>query len=665
MDSLTIDTSTIALCIGLGFGLMLVALSTLRHRSRVVVVSIAAVWLAASGGFAWNVGPRVDTSASSEFATGGAAEVTGDGYVSSDTCRSCHPHEYSTWHDSYHRTMTQVAGVESVVGDFENVELEFAGRTYRMMRRGDEYWMELDDPNWSGDPAEVPRVERKIVMTTGSHHMQFYWHTTGRGREVRLAPFGYLIDRQEWIPTRATFLVPPWPADTVMPSESIVRWDKGCIKCHATSGQPRFRMSADGESDMRAAELGIACEACHGPGAAHLRANANPVRRYGHHLSDEPDSTIIQPLRLDSRRSSQVCGQCHSIFQIKSSEDIAHWRKKGFPYRPGDNLAEMRHIVRPNQDQGHPVMERVLRKDPHLIEESFWSDGMVRVSGREYNGLIESPCYQRGELSCFSCHQLHKPQDDPRSVREWSNDQLALGMDGQNACLQCHESYAANLQEHTHHLPQSTGSMCYNCHMPYTTYGLHKAIRSHQIDSPSVGASIETGRPNACNQCHLDKTLAWTAEHLENWYEAPKPQLTDVEQSVAASIVWLLTGDAGQRALMAWSFGWDTAQAASGTDWMGPYLTQLLADPYDAVRFIAYRSLRTMPGYEAFEYDFMAPWDARYAAASPFLKAWINRRVDVKSTGDELLMDAEGNLQHERFRRLLKQRNDRRVLLRE
>ena len=27
-------------------------------------------------------------------------------YVSSDTCRSCHPQEYDSWHGSYHRTMT-------------------------------------------------------------------------------------------------------------------------------------------------------------------------------------------------------------------------------------------------------------------------------------------------------------------------------------------------------------------------------------------------------------------------------------------------------------------------------------------------------------------------------------------------------------------------------
>ena len=37
-----------------------------------------------------------------------------DGYVGSQTCRSCHPGEYGTWHSSYHRSMTLEAAPESV-----------------------------------------------------------------------------------------------------------------------------------------------------------------------------------------------------------------------------------------------------------------------------------------------------------------------------------------------------------------------------------------------------------------------------------------------------------------------------------------------------------------------------------------------------------------------
>src|SRR5690242_13195323 len=32
-----------------------------------------------------------------------------DGYVSSQKCQACHPGQYASWHQSFHRTMTQFA----------------------------------------------------------------------------------------------------------------------------------------------------------------------------------------------------------------------------------------------------------------------------------------------------------------------------------------------------------------------------------------------------------------------------------------------------------------------------------------------------------------------------------------------------------------------------
>ena len=51
-------------------------------------------------------------------------QMTGDGYVSSDTCRACHPAEYESWHGSYHRTMTQVATPDTVRADFDGVQVD-------------------------------------------------------------------------------------------------------------------------------------------------------------------------------------------------------------------------------------------------------------------------------------------------------------------------------------------------------------------------------------------------------------------------------------------------------------------------------------------------------------------------------------------------------------
>lgn len=230
----------------------------------------------------------------------------------------------------------------------------------------------------------------------------------------------------------------------------------------------------------------------------------------------------------------------------------------------------------------------------------------MRVSGREMNGMVDSPCYERGELACTSCHQMHQREDDPRPTAEWRQHQLAVDMDTDQGCLQCHSSYAKKLESHTHHTAASEGSRCYNCHMPYTSYGLLKSLRSHRIDSPNVSATLQTGRPNACNLCHLDKSLGWAAEQLTQKFGVASPPIEGDQASLPFALLVGLQGDAGQRALVAWALGWKPAQAASRPAFAPALLGALMDDPYDAVRYISERSLRTL-GFDAKElgYDFV------------------------------------------------------------
>ena len=44
--------------------------------------------------------------------------------------------------------------------------------------------------------------------------------------------------------------------------------------------------------------------------------------------------------------------------------------------------------------------------------------------------------------------------------------------------------------------------------------------------------------------CQLDKTLKWTANHLKEWYSIDEPELDAEQSEIAASILWLLKGDA-------------------------------------------------------------------------------------------------------------------------
>ncbi len=659
----------LALLVGvLAAGTLPVLVGVLRARSYLIAVPAVALWAGVPTALAWTVTRYRPVEPTMVEAHDRPIEVPTASYVTSQTCKACHPAHYDTWNGSYHRSMTQAASPTSVVGDFENVTLTLRNRSYRLYRNGDEFWVDMEDPDWDESHGAAPRVQRKIVMTTGSHALQIYWFATGYGREIAQLPFDYRIQEQQWISDHGSFIRPPWPDGHNLPIAGAARWDVGCISCHATLGRPRTADEHRPLSDTHVAELGIACEACHGPAEQHVRINQSPARRYRQHLGDDADPTIVQPEKLPHQRKSQVCGQCHSVFTLRTDEEQDAWMENGYRYRPGDDLNDTKYIVSGRPAQNASVKEAI-KENPSTrnLKESFWSDGMIRVSGREYNGLIESPCYLRGTLSCFSCHAMHQKPDDPRPQGEWANDQLKHTALGNEACLQCHDSFRSRIQEHTHHAAESTGSLCYNCHMPYTTYGLHKAIRSHQIDSPSVAASQDTGRPNACNQCHLDRTLDWTSRFLETWFDIAPPTLDADEQHVAASLLWGLRGDPGQRALMAWSMGWDAAQEASGTRWIPPYLGHLLMDPYDAVRFIAYRSLQTLPDYESVDYGFLAPPEERMSAARSVSQLWMHTSSAgaARAGMDAVLIGPDGRLQINQIMRLTHQRDDKPFLLRE
>ncbi len=577
-------------------------------------------------------------------------------YVGSDSCIACHPSEHSSWAKTFHRTMTQRASPTAVLAPFDGRELIGVDGPYRVQRRGlDEFWVRMVDPEWKLAAATQgaqlgagPQVWRRVVMTTGSHHLQVYWVTSADGRRLFAFPFSYLIDDQRWVANESTLLRPPG-------GEAVYTWNQVCIQCHAVGGIPGAFDSPGpgGFSASAVVELGIACEACHGPGKEHLQSHRNPLRRYMQHLRGGADPTIINPARLDPIAASEICGQCHSAAVFA---DESAWRQDGPTFRPGGHLGPDLKVVRHPVRADQPWLGALLEEDPGFVEGRLWGDGMIRIVGREFSGLIESPCYQRGELSCLSCHQLHGAPAD---------DQLAANMRGDRACTTCHQTYAdqESAARHSHHLPASTGSRCYNCHMPHTTYGLLGASRSHEISVPEVDASSQGVRPNACNLCHLDQTRSWASAHLQRWYNIDAPILEKHAKGVAAGLAWAITGDASQRALAAWHMGWQPALATSGTTWVAPVLALLLEDPYDAVRYIAGRSLARLPGYEDLNYDYVGPPADRALIAREVERRWQTLAPHRRDA--QLLRNAEGEPQRQAIAELLAERDRRPIDLRE
>lgn len=599
-------------------------------------------------------------------------------WASSDTCKGCHPGEHETWRQTFHRRMTQRASDESVLPPWDGV-VHDQGRRYRLFRKAGRFYVDMPRYGTKGGPGE--RMVRPMVMTTGSHHQQLYWitvpwsdsspppgagalyaelcarchggegwgaeagplvdadllldgvdavlraagHRTLVGRalteeeRVKLSelvvrmqsedrlmqfPLAWLVKERRWVNEEHTFLHPEPPPEEHEPYQE--GWSNGCDQCHAVGA--RFDagpLGVPGKAEV--AELGIACEACHGAGAGHVAKYSSPLTRYAAHLRDEPGDDIVNPADLDPIRSAAVCGQCHA--ETWGLDD-----PPGRHFRPGDRLEDHVEVI---QLEPRPLPEWLSlasQQDPELLESGFWKDGTNRIAGRDYNGLSISPCHTEGGLTCVSCHRMHGSDPD---------DQLATGATtGLEACGGCHRAIASDVSAHTHHPVESAGSDCYECHMPRTTYGLLSVMRAHRIDSPSVEQSLR-GRPNACNLCHLDKSLAEVGDHLAAWYGHPRPLAAQASTDVpSAAVRWMIAGDGVQRAVLAWHAGWEEAQRASGSWWLAPILAQLLDDPYASVRFLAGQSLMRLPQMHGLGYDYVGPPEERIATSVEAINRW-------------------------------------------
>jgi hypothetical protein len=577
------------------------------------------------------------------------------GYASSNSCRACHLGNYASWHASFHRTMTQVATAASLPDDMGKLELAFNGREYKTERRGNNYFVRTRSEGGSYGDAQ------QVVLVTGSHTLQIPWLETGEGRTLEQFPFAYIVAEKMWAPVSETFLIPP----DLKEYYSIGSWNGACMDCHVTQGQSRF--VTGNRWDSQVAEFGIACEACHGEGREHIALNRNPLRRFKIHLTTKSDPTMTNPARLKSPDSALDCGQCHSVWAFNNMSDKIDFNRHGAAFRPGAHDLGQRFVVQPNASDHGEQKDFIRQTQPDFFSNRFWGDGMIRVTGREFNGVQASPCFRGGEFSCISCHEMHLDSPGQTSMQTWARTaQLKPKMDSDMACLQCHKDMSARIVAHTHHPADSAGSRCYNCHMPRTTFGLLHAMRSHQVSSPNVHESITYGRPNACNLCHLDRTLAWTAENLQTWYNQSVPELSHDDRAIAASVQWILKGDAGQRALIAWGMGWDAAQKIAGRDWLYPYLIYSLTDPYAAVRFDAWKSLQTLPGFSGFSFNYTAGDRSLGDAATRAYQKWLREVRDTKTANPaETAIDGDGRFQEETFQRLRRERDEKPIILAE
>lgn len=499
--------------------------------------------------------------------TGVRAGLRDENYVNSKTCRDCHADHYASWAQTYHRRMTQEARPASVQGDFErNNVYEYLGVKARMEKRGDTFSMTFTHPDG--------RIETHAIdRTVGSHRIEQYL-TKQQGQYVRL-PIAYDLVNRRWMSLNGSFFYP----DNDNFAQHQTQWDSNCVFCHNVKAQPHINFQTK-QFDTEVAELGIACGACHGAGAAHVDAATSPFTRTFWNLAKSDNKEIVDPLKLTAERSMMVCGHCHGQRVPEPFDRIGDILTKGDPYNAGDDLAKF-----------YKPVWRETKVGNFSFANRFWANGSPRLTAFEYQGLLRSNCFIKGDhnnrISCTTCHTMHG--GDPAG-------QITEEKRTNNACLSCHQKFESReaLALHTKHATNSAGSSCYSCHMPRVVYGIMSVHRTHDITVPDPQLTATQAVPNACNQCHLDKSVNWSiaqTKHLWPQRFANSEPSRDEQFNIAEGARALFAGDALTRALTAEAMSGGDGTVKPDTKWAAPFLVEAFADNYPIVRFFAAQGL--------------------------------------------------------------------------
>jgi hypothetical protein len=553
------------------------------------------VWIAGALGAlaAIGLGVRERRAVSADLAT--ARDLHAETYVGSTACRRCHEEHYRTWGRTFHRTMTTEATAANVKGDFSGGTLRHAGVSARMERDARGGFQMTFTPE-GGTPKTAA-----VVRAVGSRRYQQY--LAREGDALWRLPVAFNVEERRWFPMTGAFLFSddaPAPDDPARPvygggvfDRHVTRWNDNCVFCHNVGPNPG-RDPASGAFATTVAELGIACEGCHGPGSEHVARNADPLRRYALHLGTRADPTIVNPARLSPARAADVCGRCHGQ---RIADDVGPFLSHGDPFVAGDDLALY----------SAPLWrDTPLAGDREAFAARFWDDGTPRLTAYEYQGLLQSRCAAAGALTCTSCHGMH--EGDPRGqVRAaFATDTTA----SDRMCTGCHGALAAPaaLATHAHHDPGGEGARCVGCHMPRIVYGVLDVHRSHRIEIPAPAAQAAAGRPDACTGCHTTARVSWAEATLAKW-QGRAPGTGDALG--ASTLTVLFSGETVARAVAADALGrapvFSDGERAQR---VGALLEAMAGDRYPAIRHIAARSLGRLVGSGA-DYDPSADAAAR------------------------------------------------------
>ncbi len=403
-------------------------------------------------------------------------------YGKSPSCQSCHEEEFKNWQGSHHAQAERIVDPTRDQAAFDPAQTIAHGSRQSTARVVDGRMQLLTQGlNGTNEPFAVARV-------IGVDPLLQYLLPAGGGR-WQASELCFDPKRLEWFNV--------YGEEDRQPGEwghwtgRGMNWNFMCATCHNT----RLRKNYDPRTDTYAttmAEMGVGCEACHGPMADHNAWQAKHPNRSG-------DPTIRKITRAEM---FDTCGQCHARRGELTGD-----------FQPGENFLDHHHLTIPDEtDVFHP-------------------DGQVRDEDYEFTAFLGSRMHLAG-VRCVDCHEPHTSK---------------LRVPGNLMCMACHGNTMTNgapridPATHSHHKTDTAGDRCTDCHMPTTVYMQRHPRHDHGFTVPDPRLTKELGIPNACNRCHTNQTSDWSLEAMNKWYG---PRTNELMRTRATAIANARAGDA-------------------------------------------------------------------------------------------------------------------------
>ncbi len=385
------------------------------------------------------------------------AQPNPDGeFVGSQSCKECHEKFYELWSPSYHAQAMMPVNAEFMakhrLPNSEPIAVE-----------GNLFQVEFKD-------STMVMYERKgkelvatydILWAMGGHNVYCFLTPFEKGK-LQNIPLAYDANAKKWFnypESGVRHFNDNSPADEALPwKDDQFAFNTGCYSCHISQLSTNFDLETD-TYHTTWKEPGINCETCHGPAGEHIRIFKNLKEG-----EKAKELGLISTSVFTKEQNNDACATCHSKMQPITPS-----------YMPGDKFFDNYNVTT-------------------LEDRDFYPDGRDLGENYTLTGWMMNPCTEKSELHCVSCHTS--------SGRDRNKD------NPNQACLKCHNNRNEDLEAHTGHKAEA-GLTCLSCHMPKREFVGHFLRSDHSFRPPMPEATIRFGSPNACNQCHKDKSPEW------------------------------------------------------------------------------------------------------------------------------------------------------------